>query len=61
MPFNPPHMLNTHHNEWFSDKKGTDNVGALTKDGYSPDQRRAKPVGQVEQAAEIPVKFTAVT
>ena len=45
VPFNPPHFLSTAYNEKFVDKKGSEEVGALTFEGFSPEPRRARPIG----------------
>ena len=62
MPYEPPRSFATHYNDSFINRKGSDDVGALTKEGHLTQVRRKAPKGEVESAANgIKKKFTAVT
>ena len=58
MPYEPPRFYGTTTLSTFADKRGHDEVGALTKEGISPNIRFKRPKGQLEEDRnEAPLKL----
>ena len=50
IPNEKPHILKTHYCGQFTDRKGTEEVGSLNKEGFHPEGfRAARPVGELER------------
>jgi hypothetical protein len=58
--YNPPRYLNSSYADNFIDSKGSELIGALNKDGRSPEPRRRGPKGNHE-IGDHPIKFQALT
>jgi len=62
IPYEPPRSFSTMYSNSFANRKGSDDVGALTKEGKMTQARLKAPKGEVEFAAEgIKKKFYGET
>ena len=52
MPYEPPRSFGTTTLSTFADKRGFDEVGALSREGLSPNKRFRKPRGELEENPE---------
>lgn len=57
MPFNPPRNFSTIYTENFLNRKGSDEVGALTKNGYVSQPRRKAPKPEIEHHTPEGAKY----
>ena len=62
MAYSPPHRFDTMYTDCYADRKGTEEVGALTKEGNSTQPIRKAPKGQYEDfRGDIKVKLASGT
>jgi len=62
VPYSPPHRFETIYNDNFADKKGSEEVGALSKEGNTTQPIRKAPKGQYEDMkGDIKVKLASGT
>ena len=62
VPYSPPHHFDTIYTDQFADRKGTEEVGAMTKEGNSTQPTRKAPVGELEgNRGDIKVRMASGT
>ena len=62
VPYSPPHHFDTIYTDQFADRKGTQEVGAMTKEGNSTQPTRKAPIGVLEgDRGDIKVRMASGT
>lgn len=61
VPYQKPSFYNTMYGDSFLDRKGSADVGSLTKEGMRAEKIRRPPKGEVEDFSSMPCKFFSST